>query len=148
MKVKIWLPFVMGAVLGVLLCTLVAIVFVGHKIRQTLQLNQDMQIEEWERLSWEAYTNGQPEVSVWALNNYLNKVENVYGTRYEKGKTYYFLMFKGQARLAQVYGQLHDHISETNELNLAISSMQRWSSQERPNKEAVLDTIVKINAEE
>ena len=48
----------------------------------------------------------------------------------------------------QVYGKLHDDKSESNELGLAISSMQHWSSQAEPNKKAGLDMIGRIDSKE
>lgn len=144
------LQFLGGVVflLAVAFIGLMCIPKFGDDVEKIVRTSQDVNLARLDDLAVESYFAAKNLTAVYALSNFLLRVEQTSHNRINKGREFWYMSFKAHARLAKAYERMNIKALKMEHVRLAIEDLRHWAPSAPTNEASVFQVLDKIDAEQ
>ncbi len=144
------LSLVIGIGIGIIFC----IAYFGPKLARSMFILQETELVRNEDSAMQAYLNESPEVGIWALENYINSLNQVIKEREIEDNQHVFFMVKpkitlryAHVRLALLYEKTGNDLKRKENLEKAFEYCDSMKIERELLEERLIEVVTKFDSQ-
>ena len=143
-----------GLVIGIGLGSIGSMVYLGHKVATVMFMLHETELVRNEDSAIQAYLNESPEVGIWALENYINSINQVIKEREIEDNQHVFFIVKptitlryAHVRLALLYEKTGNDLKRKENLGKAFEYCDSMKIERELLEERLIEVVTKFDSQ-
>ena len=143
---------VIGFVIGIVLGSIGSMAYLGHELATGMFMLHDAELVRNEDSAIQAYLNESPEVGIWALENYINSMNQVMKERETEDNQYLFVLIRpkttlrfAHVRLALLYEETGNDLKRKENLDKAFEYYDSIKIEREILEKKLIELVTKVD---